>query len=104
MLQNLAKKVERTFEDERLRMLFSFQTMYLGLSPYDAPWVYSTLAYMEYGEGIWYPQGGLPAVTDAIGKLAKERGAVIRTSTAVRRVEQNRLGACRTGRSWKRTL
>lgn len=83
MLGNLAKRVEASFEDPRLRMLFSFQTMYLGLSPYDAPWVYGTLAYMEYGEGIWYPKGGLPAISEAVARLAEQRGAEIRLNTAV---------------------
>lgn len=91
MLSNLARRVERRFTDPRLQMLFSFQTMYLGLSPYDAPWVYATLAYMEYGEGIWYPQGGMPAITDAIAKLAIERGAEIRLNARVRAIDGNRV-------------
>ncbi|MCU0315092.1 MAG: phytoene desaturase family protein [Fimbriimonadaceae bacterium] len=87
MLGNLSKKVARTFKDERLQMLFSFQTMYLGLSPYDSPWVYGTLTYMEYGEGIWYPQGGLPAISQSVARLAEERGATIRLNAPVQRVD-----------------
>ncbi|MDR3692728.1 MAG: phytoene desaturase family protein [Fimbriimonas sp.] len=83
MLGNLAKRLEKRFADPRLRMLFGFQTMYLGLSPYDAPWVYATLAYMEYGEGIWYPKGGLPSISEAIARLAEDRGATIRLRTHV---------------------
>ncbi|HMS54439.1 MAG TPA: phytoene desaturase family protein [Fimbriimonadaceae bacterium] len=86
MLSNLAKQVERTFDNERLRMLFSFQTMYLGLSPYDAPWVYSTLAYMEYGQGIWYPKGGLPTISEAVAEHAVKRGAEIRLKSPVQSV------------------
>ncbi|HLO98584.1 MAG TPA: phytoene desaturase family protein, partial [Fimbriimonas sp.] len=87
MLSNLAKRVEARFEDPRVRMLFTFQTMYLGLSPFDAPWVYATLAYMEYGEGIWYPKRGLPAITEAIAALAQTKGAEIRLNTSVTRIE-----------------
>lgn len=87
MLGNLAKRVESTFEDPRIRMLFMFQTMYLGLSPFDAPWVYSTLAYMEYGEGIFYPRGGMPGISDAIADLAMKRGVDIRLNTPVEKVE-----------------
>lgn len=86
MLGNLAKRVAKTWDDERLRMLFSFQTMYLGLSPYDAPWVYATLTYMEYGEGIWYPQGGLPAICEKVAELAKARGTEIRLDTPVAKI------------------
>lgn len=87
MLGNLAKRVGKTFKDPRTRMLFSFQTMYLGLSPYDAPWVYATLTYMEYGEGIWYPKGGLPVITDTVARLAQERGAEIRLNTSVKKID-----------------
>ncbi len=86
MLGNLDKKISRYVADERLRMLFSFQTMYLGLSPTDAPWVYGTLTYMEYGEGIWYPQGGLPEISRAVARLAKDRGVEIRFQTPVSKI------------------
>lgn len=91
MLGNLAQRIERRFDDPRLRMLFSFQTMYLGLSPYDSPWVYAVLTYMEYGEGIWYPEGGLSAIPRAVARLAQARGAEIRLETPVARIEGKRV-------------
>ncbi len=87
MLGNLYRGIARFMDDERLRMLFSFQTMYLGLSPFDAPWVYAVLTYMEYGEGIWYPKGGVVEISSAIGRLAEARGAEIRLSCPVANVE-----------------
>lgn len=78
LLGNLAKRVARYFDDPKLRMLFSFQTMYLGLSPFESPWVYSVLAYMELGEGIWYPIGGLPAITRSLERLGADRGVDLR--------------------------
>lgn len=83
MLSNLAKRLQTKFDDPRLQMMFSFQTMYLGLSPYNAPWLYSTLAYMEYGEGVFYPKGGLGTISDVIADLAKQRGATIRLNANV---------------------
>ncbi len=87
MLSNLAKRTERYFRDPRLRMLFSFQTMYLGLSPFEAPWVYAVLAYMEYGAGIWFPRGGMAQVPETVARLAAERGAEIRLHTPVAAIE-----------------
>ncbi len=86
MLGNLGKRIDRYFQDPRLRMLFSFQTMYLGLSPYRAPWVYATLAYMEYGEGIWYPKGGVTEIAIAMAGLAEKRGAEIRLNAEVEQI------------------
>ncbi len=87
MLGNLASGIARYVEDPRLRMLFSFQTMYLGLSPYEAPWVYAVLTYMEYGEGIWYPRGGMVRIAESIAELAAAKGADIRLNSPVARVE-----------------
>ncbi len=87
MLGNLHRGISRYMDDERLRMLFSFQTMYLGLSPYEAPWVYAVLTYMEYGEGIWYPKGGLVGIGKAIARLAEKHGATIRLNAPVCRIE-----------------
>ena len=87
MLTNLAKRLKTKFDDPRLQMMFSFQTMYLGLSPYNAPWLYATLAYMEYGEGIFYPEGGLGSISDTIAELATKRGATIRLNANVKSIE-----------------
>jgi phytoene desaturase len=91
MLGNFARGISRYVKDERLRMLFSFQTMYLGLSPFEAPWVYAVLTYMEYGEGIWYPKGGIVRVAEVIAELAAKRGAEIRLNAAVKGIDGNRV-------------
>ena len=85
--QNLYKGISRYVEDDRLRQIFSFQTMYLGLSPFDAPWVYAVLTYMEYGEGIWYPKGGVVEISNAVARLAEARGATIRLNSPVCKLE-----------------
>lgn len=89
MLGNYARQMARYVQDPRLRMLFSFQTMYLGLSPYEAPWVYATLTYMEYGEGIWYPKGGMVEICRAVARLAEKRGANIRLNSPVQKVSES---------------
>ena len=87
MLGNLAAGMKKYYADPRLQMLFSFQTMYLGLSPHDAPWVYAVLVYMEYGEGIWYPKGGLTEISRKVGMLAQQRGVDIRLNAPVAAID-----------------
>jgi len=92
LLNNLSKQVVKYVQDPRLRMLFTFQTMYLGLSPLNAPWVYGILTYMESGEGVWFPRGGMYQIIRALEQLARQSGVRIYTSTPVRQViiEQGR--------------
>ncbi len=47
--------VSKYFKDTRLRAAFSFQNMYLGLSPFDAPATYSLLQYTELAESVLVP-------------------------------------------------
>lgn len=64
----------RFFKDDRLKAAFTFQNMYLGLSPYDAPATYSLLQYTELAEGVWYPVGGMYAGIQALVKIAEKLG------------------------------
>jgi phytoene desaturase len=64
----------RFFKDERLKAAFTFQNMYLGLSPYDAPATYSLLQYTELAEGVWYPMGGMYAGIRALVNVAEKLG------------------------------
>lgn len=59
-------RMARRFKDPRLRALFTFQDLYVGLSPYTAPGVFSLLAATELTDGVWYPCGGF-------GKVKGER-------------------------------
>jgi phytoene desaturase len=65
----------RYFGDPRLRSAFTFQDMYLSLSPYDAPAMYSLLPYTELTGGVWFPMGGMYRVVEALTRIAEKSGA-----------------------------
>ena len=50
--------------------------MYLRMSPYAGPRIYSLLQYTELAEGVWYPaaRGGFHQVVDGIVKIDKRMG------------------------------
>ncbi len=79
----------RFFKDERLKAAFTFQNMYLGLSPYDAPATYSLLQYTELAEGVWYPIGGMYAGIQALVKVAEKLGVKFIYNAPVKRLETN---------------
>jgi len=76
----------RFFRDERLKAAFTFQNMYLGLSPYDAPATYSLLQYTELAEGVWYPIGGMYAGIQALTRIAEKLGARFIYNAAVKQL------------------
>lgn len=85
-LRKLWPHVSRFFQDERLKQALSFQTMYLGISPWEAPAVFSLLPYTEATHGIWFPAGGLHAVPLALEKVCREEGVEFHYGRGVRRV------------------
>jgi phytoene desaturase len=79
-------EVARYFRDDRLRAALTFQTMYLGISPFRSPAVYGLLPYTELAGGIWYPRGGLHAVPLALARLADELGVRVHYGAPVAKV------------------
>lgn len=61
--ESIYSRASRYFWTERLRRVFTFGSMYMGMSPFDAPGTYSLLQYTELAEGIWYPRGGFHKVS-----------------------------------------
>ncbi len=68
----------RYFSDPRVRLAFSFQSKYLGMSPYRCPSLFTILAFMEHEYGIFHPRGGTGAVMRAMADAARRMGAQIR--------------------------
>lgn len=88
-LQKHYANTARYFKDERLRAAFSFQNMYLGVSPYDALATYSLLQYTELAEGVWFPRGGMYRVIEKLAAIAEGLGVEFRYSTPAERIEVN---------------
>jgi phytoene desaturase len=65
------------FSDPRVRLAFSFQSKYLGMSPFRCPSLFSILSFLEYEYGVFHPVGGCGAVTSAMARVATELGAEI---------------------------
>jgi phytoene desaturase len=64
----------RFFHDPRLQMAFTFQDMYMGLSPYDSPATYSLMQYTELADGLYYPMRGMYRITEALTGIAEKLG------------------------------
>ena len=79
-------RLARRFKDPRLRALFTFQDLYVGLSPYTAAGVFSLLAATEITDGVHYPVGGFQTVRDGLLRAAEANGVRVRTGARVARI------------------
>jgi phytoene desaturase len=65
------------FESEELRLAFTFQSKYLGMSPWECPGLFAMIPYTEHAHGIYHVMGGLSEISKAFGRVAGENGAKI---------------------------
>lgn len=75
--RSLHSEVGRFFDDPRLKLAFTFQGKYLGMSPFQCPSLFSILSFLEYEHGVWHPIGGCGAVSQVMARLARKMGAKI---------------------------
>ncbi|SCE85093.1 phytoene desaturase [Micromonospora coriariae] len=85
--RRLQTKINQFFRDPRTQRIFSFQAMYAGLAPHDALAIYAVIAYLDSVAGVYFPRGGIHAVSRAMAGAAEKHGVQIRYDTTVTRVE-----------------
>lgn len=95
--ESIWSRASRYFKTDRLRRVFTFATMYMGMSPFDAPSTYSLLQYTEAAEGIWYPRGGFQTVLARLVDVGTRFGVTYRLSTPVKRMLTSPDGQAATG-------
>ena len=72
---SLDQDLKRFFRDPRTRLAFSFQSKYLGMSPYQlSESVLHLQSFLEYEHGVWHPHRWMwSAVTQGDGTTSLER-------------------------------
>lgn len=106
--KNLYQQVSNYFGDDKLSKAFSFHSMFLGLSPFDALAMYSLITYSDLALGMWYPMGGIYSIIEDMVKLADGLGVRIITNSPVAEIliENGRVTGVRleTGQAYQADL
>jgi phytoene desaturase len=74
------------FNDDRLKLAFTFQAKYLGMSPWHCPALFSILSYTEFRYGVYHVQGGLNRISTMMAEQFAKRGGALRLQSPVREV------------------
>lgn len=81
------QNMSRYFTNPRLKAAFTFQDVYMGLSPFEAPATFSMMPYTELAHGVWYPKGGMYRVVEALTKIALDSGVEFVFDAPAQRIE-----------------
>jgi phytoene desaturase len=74
------------FEQEKLRLSFTFQSKYLGMSAWECPGAFVIIPYIEHAFGIYHPIGGLSEISEAMARVVREEGGEIHLNTKVAKI------------------
>jgi phytoene desaturase len=75
--------VSRFFDHPKLRQLLEYTLVFLGGAPHNTPALYSIMSHVDFNGNVFYPEGGIAGVVDALADLAREQGATIETGVEV---------------------
>ncbi|WP_299576833.1 phytoene desaturase family protein [uncultured Williamsia sp.] len=77
-VRGLTAAVNRYIGDERLQRAVTFQALYAGVPPSQAPAIYAVIAHMDVGLGVEYPIGGMGRVGAVMAQALTEAGGEVR--------------------------
>ncbi len=74
------------FTQEELKLCFTFQAKYLGMSPWNCPGFFAMLAYAEHKYGIYHTTWWLSEISEAMKKIAEKKWAKIHLNKGVQKI------------------
>ncbi|MFW5709181.1 MAG: phytoene desaturase family protein [Chloroflexota bacterium] len=78
--------IRRFVRDPRMQQLLGRFATYVGGSPYEAPATLNVIAHVELTGGVWYPEGGIYRIAEALTELAQSVGVDLRTETPIKKI------------------
>ncbi|MCG0875120.1 phytoene desaturase family protein [Lactiplantibacillus plantarum] len=83
---NAYKNIAKFIKNENLRNSLAFQTLYIGISPYQGPSLYNIIPMIELFYGVYFLKGGMYTVVNSLVKLFKEQGGTLKLTTPVQEI------------------
>lgn len=89
MFRSMWSELEKNFDSQEVKVIFSLVSFFLGSTPFQTPAVYSLLNYTELQhDGYWNVEGGMYKITEAIVKILQDKGAVFHYNTEISSLEE----------------
>ena len=85
-VRSLFSFTSRYFKSDKLRQVFSFETLLVGGNPLRVPAIYAMIHFVEKTWGIHFAMGGTGALVQAFVTKFEELGGTLRCSSPVERI------------------
>ena len=80
------------FEHPKLQQIMQYTLVFLGGAPGNTPALYNMMSHVDFNMGVFYPDGGIGAVVDAIVELGRELGVTYTTDAEVAEITKRKEG------------
>jgi phytoene desaturase len=87
--RNHSSYIKEYFSDPHLQKAFTFQNIYVGQNPYEAPAFFSMLPGAEIAEGALFPKGGMHRIVQTLLALADKQNVTIQYKSPVEKIILN---------------
>ena len=71
------------FDEPKLQQLLQYTLVFLGGSPHNTPSLYNLMTHVDFELGVYYPEGGMYSLVEALSSLGRELGVTYRTDADV---------------------
>lgn len=85
--ESLETLVRNHFESDEARKIVQYAIGFLGGSPRNTPSFYQIMSHIDLTMGVWYPEGGIRAVVQALVSLGRELGVEYRYNEPVTAID-----------------
>lgn len=84
--QSIIQNLGSYFKPDKLKLSFTFQSKYLGMSAWECPAAFSIIPYIEHSFGIFHVKGGLNAISHGMSRAFVENGGKLRLNAKVEKI------------------
>ncbi len=84
--KNHYKHTSHFFKSEILRVVFTFQNIYVGQNPFKASAIFAMLPFLELTDGVWFPKGGMQQIIQNLLSIATENRVEIVYNSTVEKI------------------
>jgi phytoene desaturase len=108
LFQSLDSYASRYFKNPLLKQILEYPMVFLGTSPYEAPSIYRLMSHLDFTQGVYYPEGGIYSLVEALVRIGRKFGVSYKYNHEVTKIRINHATAkeviCANGESFDADL
>lgn len=86
VFKTMDKYVKGYFKTDQLQKIMQYPLVFLGSSPYNTPAIYNIMSHIDFNMGVFYPQGGIYKITEALQNITLSHGTTFRLNAPVKKI------------------